>query len=172
VFATAVFIATEVMFFLGLISAHAITVASAPTWPPPGQPRLPIEATAVNTLALLVSGAVAHLAGRRFAADPATARRPLDLAIFLGAFFVVFQGWEWAGLVREGLTLSSSTHGGFFYVIVGTHALHALAGLAVLAWTRWTLRRGTLTGEGFAASRLFWSFVVVLWPVLYWRVYL
>lgn len=85
---------------------------------------------------------------------------------------MVCQGWEWAHLVREGLTLSSSTHGGFFYVIVGTHALHAAAGIAVLLWLRGRLRAGALTADAFAAGRLFWSFVVVLWPVLYWRVYL
>ena len=28
-----------------------------------------------------------------------------------------------------------------------------------------------LTSDGFWAGRLFWYFVVLLWPVLYWQVY-
>ena len=50
-----VFIFTEVMFFAGLISAHTIvrSQTAGQMWPPYGQPRLPIEETAVNTAALL-----------------------------------------------------------------------------------------------------------------------
>ena len=90
----------------------------------------------------------------------------------LGAFFVVFQGFEWIALIREGLTLTSSNHGSFFYLIVGMHGVHAVAGLVVLTtvWSR--LVGGRLSGSAFAAARVFWYFVVGLWPVLYWRVYL
>ena len=49
--------------------------------------------------------------------------------MLLGAFFVLFQGVEWVALLREGLTLTSSTHGAFFYLIIGTHALHAVVAL-------------------------------------------
>jgi heme/copper-type cytochrome/quinol oxidase subunit 3 len=97
---------------------------------------------------------------------------PLAVAIALGAFFVVFQGVEWVALIGEGLTLTSSTHGSFFYLIVGAHALHAVAALIALGWT-WTLlsRRRLRQGTLWAVS-LFWYFVVGLWPILYVRVYL
>ena len=36
-------------------------------WPPPGQPRLPLEETAINTLALLASGLMLWRARRAFA---------------------------------------------------------------------------------------------------------
>ena len=59
VIGTIIFIVTETMMFAGLISGLAIVKAGAiGPWPPPDQPRLPIEATAFNTLVLLVSGAV------------------------------------------------------------------------------------------------------------------
>src|SRR2546426_12466030 len=63
----ALFVFTEVMLFTGFISAFVIVQSGAPlgSWPPPGQPRLPIERTAVNTLALLASGAALFVAGRR-----------------------------------------------------------------------------------------------------------
>ena len=49
-----IFIFTEIMFFSGLISAHIIvkSQAAGQMWPPYGQPRLPIEETALNSLAL------------------------------------------------------------------------------------------------------------------------
>jgi heme/copper-type cytochrome/quinol oxidase subunit 3 len=34
------------------------------------------------------------------------------------------------------------------------------------------MRRGTLVPSTFAATQLFWYFVVLLWPVIYLRVYL
>ena len=83
----ALFVFTEVMLFTGFISAFVIVQSGAPlgSWPPPEQPRLPIERTAVNTLALLA---------------------------------------------------------------------------------------GRLTGSRLGAVQLFWYFVVLIWPVLYWKVYL
>jgi cytochrome c oxidase subunit 3 len=168
-----IFVFTEAMLFAGLISAHSITKASSAVgWPPPGQPRLPVEDTAVNTAALLLSGAVVYFAQRRFRRDRAGAFPPLAAGIALGAFFVGFQGVEWVGLIREGLTLTSSTHGAFFYLIVGLHALHALAALAALGWVAARLRRTVLPPSTLAAAALFWYFVVLVWPVIYLRVYL
>lgn len=169
----AIFIFTEVMLFAGLISAHTVTRASSAVgWPPPGQPRLPAEDTAVNTAALILSGLVMFLAQRRFRRDRASAFAPLVVAIALGAFFVGFQGIEWVQLIREGLTLTSSTHGAFFYLIVGIHALHALAALVALGWAGWRMRRGVLPPSTLTAVALFWYFVVGVWPVIYLRVYL
>src|SRR5688572_642743 len=169
----AIFLFTEVMLFAGLISAHTITRASSAVgWPPPGQPRLPVEDTAVNSAALILSGVVVFFAQRRFRRDRATAFGPMAVALALGAFFVGFQGVEWAQLIGEGLTLTSSTHGAFFYLIVGVHALHALAALIALGWALFRLRRGLLPPSALTATALFWYFVVGIWPVIYLRVYL
>ena len=62
VLAMLIFVAVEVMLFSGFVSAFTIMRGSAVIWPPPGQPRLPIEETAFNTLLLLASGAVLWLA--------------------------------------------------------------------------------------------------------------
>lgn len=174
VLGTAIFVIVEAMLFAGFISAFTILKANylPGTWPPPDQPRLPIEATAVNTLVLLASGAALWWSGRRFDADRAGSGRWLLGALGLGTVFVVVQGFEWARLIAEGLTLQSSTYGAFFYLIVGAHALHAIPALGVLAvlWRRSVA--GALTADGYAAARLFWYFVVLVWPVLYWQVYL
>lgn len=169
-----IFVFTEVMLFAGLISAHAIVRSQAvgEMWPPYGQPRLPATETAFNTAALLLSGVMlawAHFAFRR---EPKRALWPMLAALGLGLFFVVFQGAEWAALLGQGLTITSSTYGGFFYLIVGTHALHAVAAILAVAWAWMRLRRGTLTAAQLGTVEVFWYFVVLVWPVLYLKVYL
>jgi heme/copper-type cytochrome/quinol oxidase subunit 3 len=168
-----VFIITELMFFSGLISAFVIAEgASKMPWPPAGQPRLPVEETAFNTGVLLASGLVLAYAGSVFRKNPRAAKWPLLFAMLLGAFFVVFQGLEWVALIGEGLTIRSSTHGSFFYLIVGTHAVHAVAAILGLLYVYGRLLRGQLQGASLATASVFWYFVVAIWPVLYFQVYL
>jgi cytochrome c oxidase subunit 3 len=166
------FILTEIMFFAGMISSFSIVRASAAIWPPPDQPRLPLEETALNTLALLLSGVFLFLAQRRFDKDRESARTPLIIAIALGTFFVVFQGWEWTSMLAQGLTVTSSILGSFFYLIVGVHALHAIAAIVLLirSWRR--LESGWLQPSQLATAAVLWYFVVGAWPVVFWRVYL
>lgn len=172
VIGTLLFVGTELMLFAAFISAHAIARTTALTgWPPPNQPRLPAEETAINTAALLVSGVALILAQVTFEKKPAWSRRWFLVSLLLGAFFVAFQGMEWLALIREGLTLTSSTHGGFFYIIIGTHALHAVAALIFMVLQYWQHLRGKLERNAFAAMQVFWYFVVGMWPILYWKVY-
>jgi cytochrome c oxidase subunit 3 len=168
-----IFVAAEVMFFAALISAHTIARSTAlgGLWPPPGQPRLPVERTAFNTAVLLLSGVLLWLANHYMNSMPRLARRFLGGAVGLGIAFVFLQGVEWAALLREGLTLRSSSHGAFFYLIVGAHALHAVAAIVALAWVYLLMRRGKQTPAAFAAAQVFWYFVVLVWPVIYLRVY-
>jgi cytochrome c oxidase subunit 3 len=169
-----VFIFTESMFFAGLISAHAIvrSQAAGQMWPPFGQPRLPVQETAVNTAALLVSGIVLVIAWFAYRREHGSAKIPLLLSILLGGFFVWRQGLEWTALLREGLTMQSSSYGGFFYLIVGAHALHAVAALAGMVWAWFRLEKDRLTSTQLATVAAFWYFVVLVWPVLYLKVYL
>jgi cytochrome c oxidase subunit 3 len=173
VLGTIVFVVAEIMFFAALISAHTIARASAMggMWPPPGQPRLPFERTAINTAALILSGVLLWLANHFMRSAPRVARRYLEGSILLGIAFVSLQGVEWIRLIREGLTLTSSAAGSFFYLIVGTHALHAIAAIGFLIWAYFRLYRGSLKPEVFSATQVFWYFVVALWPIIYWRVY-
>lgn len=164
----------EAMFFAGLISAHTIVRSQTANqmWPPFGQPRLPVQETAVNTAALLVSGIILVLAWFAFKRERSSAKIPLLLSILLGGFFVWFQGLEWSALLREGLTMQSSSYGGFFYLIVGSHAVHAVGALAGLVWAWIRLDKGRLVASELATVSAFWYFVVLIWPVLYIKVYL
>lgn len=166
------FVFTEVMVFAGMIAAHAIAKSGATEWPPFGQPRLPAAVTMVNTVALLLSGLVLFWAHRLWKHSPAEARRPLLWATLLGLFFVVAQGREWVALIGEGLTLTSSTYGGFFYLIIGAHALHAVAAILGLTWAWHRAGAGRLSSAQFSTVAVFWYFVVLVWPALYLKVYL
>lgn len=172
VFGMLLFVATEIMLFAGLISGFVIIKSSAAIWPPPDQPRLPIEQTAFNTVALLASGVLLFYAARLARKDREKARLLMMGSLGLGAFFVVFQGYEWVHLIAAGLTLTSSSLGSFFYLIVGLHAIHAVIGLGVLfhAWNK--IEQGWIAYHTLAAAQVFWFFVVGLWPVLYVVVYL
>lgn len=169
-----VFVFTEIMMFAGLISAHIIvrSQVAGEMWPPYGQPRLPVQETAVNTAVLLVSGIVLVFAQLAFQKEASRARLPMLIALLLGLFFVASQGTEWVSLLGEGLTIKSSTYGGFFYLIVGAHGLHAIAAILGLGWAWYQLAKGRLTASQFGTVSVFWYFVVLLWPVLYLNVYL
>jgi len=166
-----IFVFTELMVFAGLISAFTIVRAGAVVWPPSGQPRLPMEETAFNTAALLLSGLSLYWAQRCFRRDPRSALRPLLVTLLLGSFFVIFQGVEWVQLIGEGLTMTSSTLGSFFYLIVGVHALHAVAAIGLLAYVYVRLQRGWLSAGSLASAAVLWYFVVGVWPALYLVVY-
>jgi cytochrome c oxidase subunit III len=169
-----IFVATEIMFFAALMSAHTIAKATVlgGVWPPPGQPRLPVERTAINTAILLLSGIFLWVGNRRMGTQRESALRYVAGAIVCGIAFVSLQGVEWVALLREGLTMTSSNHGAFFYLIVGTHALHAIVAIVALTWVYLRMRTGKFVPSTFTATQIFWYFVVVLWPVIYLRVYL
>jgi heme/copper-type cytochrome/quinol oxidase subunit 3 len=174
VFGMALAVFVEVMLFAGFISAFVIVRGATPAglWPPPDQPRLPLASTAVNTAMLILSGALLFLAHRALPRrGSAAAARLMGVSILLGGAFVLFQGVEWVRLLGQGLTLTSSQLGAFFYVIVGAHALHAVAALIALVIYWRALRAERLTRAAFGAVQLFWYFVVLMWPIIYWQVY-
>ena len=173
VFGVVVAITTELMFFAGLLSAYNIARGRVPMsiWPPPDQPRLPIESTAANSALLLISGVLVFLAVRTLRRK----KNPVPFAVagwVLGAAFVALQGREWVDLLAQGLTMQKSTHASFFYLIVGTHGLHAIAGLMALGWVVLGLVKKTATLSHLRAAGVFWAFVVLVWPMIYVMVYL
>jgi len=176
VLAMVVFLATETMLFAGLISAYLVLRAGAAAWPPPDQPRLPIAITALNTLVLLASAyAMQRAAGAARVRRRSEAAGWLATTAALGAAFLLVQGVEWIRLVRHGLGVAAGPYGATFYTLIGCHGLHVLAAvltvtvllarmLAPAGLPRWPTR--------LEVCRLYWHFVVVVWPVLYVLVYL
>jgi heme/copper-type cytochrome/quinol oxidase subunit 3 len=168
----AIFVATEAMFFAGLISAFWVLRAEAITWPPPGQPRLPVEVTAVNTLLLLASGWTVQRAVRAVRGGEPWAVRWLGATLLLGAAFLTIQGVEWLRLIGFGLTTGSGLYGATFYALIGAHALHVCAAIVPLAVALRRVRGGRADAVWLEPVRMYWTFVVAVWPVLYGLVYL
>jgi cytochrome c oxidase subunit III len=168
-----IFTVTETMFFVGCISAYTISKANTMVgnWPPPGQPTLSPVSTAFNTAALLLSGAVLLLANWQFQKSARDARWLVLGAWVLGAIFVGLQGSEWTALLKQGLSLTSSPAGSFFYLIVGGHALHALVALLAMSVLLLQSFFGEMKKGLFYGVQTFWYFVVLMWPIIYSRVY-
>lgn len=166
---TLLFATADAMVFTGLAASFLVLRSQYVTWPPIGQPRLPVEITALNTLALLASGVACELAAR--APSRRGEIRGLAAAMGLGGAFLLLQGREWWALVRFGMT-AESVYGSLFYAVVGTHALHVAGSLGVLAWGLAASVRGALAADTRSALRAWWWFVVGVWPLLYALVYL
>jgi cytochrome c oxidase subunit 3 len=176
VLATLFLIAGETMLFAGLVFSFWILRLSAPAWPPPSQPRLPVVVTGLNTLVLLSSSWVVVTAGRALrAGDAARFTRRLALAALLGVCFVAVQGYEWVRLVAYGLSAAGGTYGTTFYTLIGTHGVHVVGAVAWLGIVALLAARGRFADGRRGAARacaLYWHFVVALWPILYVSVYL
>lgn len=168
------FLFSEGMLFAALVSAFLVLSAGAPSWPPPGQPRLPLALTAGNALILLLSGwTMLRAVGEARRGGPALVRWILA-TLFLGSAFLAGQGIEWARLLGYGVSGRASVYGATFYAVVGIHAAHVVSALIVLAVSLGRARRGAYTParhEGLVLCSWFWLFVVLVWPVLYLLLY-
>jgi cytochrome c oxidase subunit 3 len=174
--ALVVVVTAEAMLFAGLVGMYLTFRLQTADWPPPGQPRLPVGLTALNTLALTLSG-LATAAARRAGAshDLAAASRRLYWALALGLVFLGVQGIEWTRLVGYGFTLGASAYGGAFYLLIGCHAAHVVVGVLLLGIAAARVRRGDAawaTAGVFEAGAIYWYFVVGLWLLLFPLVYL
>lgn len=175
VFGMSLFVAVEILFFAGLLSAYVVTRQGIAEWPPPDQPRLPIPVTLFNTFLLLVSGFLLFRANKlRDDVEPWTGKfhNIFATSVILGALFLVFQGWDWVQLIKHGLTLKSSIYASTFYVIVGAHGLHVLGAIFYLGFILRKLKTANiLLREHFAAAQVFWYFVVGVWPIIFVMLY-
>lgn len=195
VFGTLVFVFTEVMFFIGLISAYLVIRGDGTSWAVPAGIRLPVVATAYNSCVLLASGVLLVLARKAFESE----RRELSVqllgwAAVLGVGFVAFQGFEWLQLISFGMTMTSGIFAACFFLLIGVHGVHALTGALAIAyyyfraggdflglrsWLAPNFRLQTAANLGDAklqlerlkALQLFWLFIVGVWPILYLLVY-
>lgn len=149
------FLATVVMLFAGLASALLVRRA-LPDWEAMPLPPL----IAVNTCVLLLSS---------FSLE-ATRYRPrlgLVLTSLLGIGFLLLQWHLWKQLIAAGVSVPSSPHASFFYLLTGTHGAHLVCALMFvnLLTLRALLRprRATEEGDLLLLGRMFWHFLTILW---------
>ncbi|NIM95304.1 MAG: hypothetical protein GTO18_16535 [Anaerolineales bacterium] len=168
-----IFIASEVMFFGGLIAAFLNFKVKNPS---PEAALLDVTLVGVNTFILITSSFTMVLGMDSIWKDK-RGRSGFFLALtaFLGVLFLAGQAYEFGKLHGEGVTLSSSVFGSSFYTLTGFHGLHVFVGVL------WALRNlvKTLRG-GYTVSNaigieifgLYWHFVDIVWIVLFTVIYL
>lgn len=170
------FIGSEVMIFGGLFATYFNFAAGAEVWPPE-HIHLPIGVTGLFTIILLASGATMHWAHSAIRlGDMKAFKGHLLLTLLLGTIFMIGQGFEYATLISEGVTLSSSHFAATFYMLTGTHGLHVIAGLVAL----FIVAYRAFFHDQFDAQRhvllegaaIYWHFVDLVWVFVYAIVYL
>lgn len=171
------FIASELILFITLLVILFWTRSGhLSDWPPPGQPRLPLGITGINTIILLCSGYTMFRAYRYIKQDlkPQLTRWLMTTCI-LGVVFLTVQGFEWIRLIGFGLSMTSSLYGTMFYLVIGLHAGHVFITIMLLLYLWARSSSGFYTADkhtGIVLGYMFWLFVVLIWPVLYGLVYL
>ena len=169
------FLASEVMFFTGLIGAYIVLRAGISDWPHPGQ-ELSIPAAAINTFILLSSSmtmamGVAAVHHR----DPKRLRLFLGATILLGLAFLGVKGWEYSTKFHHGHFPGTSTFFDCYFTLTGFHGLHVLAGVIANLWIlSLTFRPDFLETRGHFVelSGLYWHFVDLVWIFLFPLLYL
>jgi cytochrome c oxidase subunit III len=169
-----IIIITELMFFAGLISAYTIAASKAMNWPPADQPRLPFWLTLCNMLFLLGSGLLMYIFVKKY--EKGIFKKIfLALTVLLGFVFLVIQGFEWVKLVNFGIQTTNGLYASYFYTLIALHGFHVFIGLMLIISLFFHLHKQGFSQQKIPVIRafgLFWYFVSLLWPVLYFMLYI
>ena len=174
-FAIWLFLATEVMFFTGLIGAYIILRAGSNSWPNPAE-RLAVDLTAFNTFVLITSSWM--MVKSLFAAeagDKAGLLKWLGFTIIGGTFFVGIQVYEYIELYNHGALPNTDIFWSTFYVTTGFHGFHVVVGVIWLMCAWVAAFRGKYTPQnylGLELAGLYWHFVDLVWVLLFTIIYL
>ncbi|TAJ07462.1 MAG: heme-copper oxidase subunit III [Planctomycetota bacterium] len=174
-FAIWLFLATEVMFFTGLIGTYIILRTGSAAWPNPEE-RLAVDITAFNTFVLIISS---WLMVRALQAaqkgDRAGILKWLGATILGGALFVGIQVYEYIELYKHGNWPNVDIFWSTFYAMTGFHGLHVVVGVIWLICAWFGAARGRYTAQnymGLELAGLYWHFVDLVWVLLFTIVYL
>jgi len=176
------FIASEVMFFVGFFWAyfhfalypeHVLGTAT-PMWPPEGITTLdPFGLPILNTMMLLLSGCTVTWAHHALLeGDRKGLIRGLACTVVLGLLFTTCQAIEYSDA-------PFSLNGGgiypaIFFLATGFHGFHVIVGTIFLAVCLARAGAGQFTPEkhfGFEAAAWYWHFVDVVWLFLFVAIY-
>jgi cytochrome c oxidase subunit III len=182
------FLATEVLFFGGLILVWLFCRHWQQTGFDAGA-RETLIAFGTTNLVLLLTASLTFSAGLAWTRLGITRRlvHCCWLTASLGALFLVLKSIEWyidiadhlfptgafklTGAEADGARLFWS----FYFVSTGLHAAHMIAGVGLLCWLALRARKGAFSAKWHtpvAVVGLYWSFVDIVWIVLYPLIYL
>jgi len=174
-FAMWLFLASEAMFFAGLIAAYLVLRLAGSQWPVVAD-VLNVPLVAGNTFILIVSSVTMVFAfGAIESGDQRRLRQYLIATAVLGSVFLSIQAVEWRELLAEGTTASTSLFGSTFFTLTGFHGLHVLGGVLFMLYVIARAFQGRYTQDehgGVELMGLYWHFVDVVWIFLFTIVYL
>jgi len=177
------FLATETLFFGGLILFYAVARYSHPAGFTAGARAAEVTFGTVNTVVLLTSSLTMAIGERAVrAALVPLARTMFAATLVLGTAFLIVKGFEYRSDIEKHLVpgtgfriaaTGASQFWAFYWTATGVHACHMLIGLGVVGRLLLIPRRDLAgrwtTAEG---SALYWHLVDVVWVVLYALLYL
>jgi cytochrome c oxidase subunit 3 len=103
-------------------------------------------------------------------------REWFTLTFLMGAFFIGGQIFEYASLVQEGMTLSSSAYGSIFFIATCFHGLHVTGGLIAFLIVLIRVSKARRFTHEQATTAIvvsyYWHFVDVVWIALFSAIYL
>jgi cytochrome c oxidase subunit 3 len=183
-----VFLATEVLFFGGLILIYTAYRFGYPEGFAEAARHTKIVIGTANTAILLTSSfLVAWAVTITRLQEGKAAALLLWSAAALGAIFLALKGIEYIGEYREHLVpglnfAAEGKHVGamqlffaFYFVATGVHAIHVAIGIVVLAIIGARARRGAYSERYHSpveVAGLYWHFVDVVWIFLFALIYL
>ena len=178
------FIASEVMFFVGFFWAffhfalypeHVLGAEAGGVWPPIGIKTFdPFQLPLLNTLILLLSGTTVTWAHHALLNnDRKHLIMALGFTIILGLSFTTFQALEYSEAPFK--FVGGGVYPSVFFLATGFHGFHVIVGTAFLVVCWFRARQGEFTPDrhfGFEAAAWYWHFVDVVWLFLFVAVYL
>jgi cytochrome c oxidase subunit 3 len=176
------FIASEVMFFVGFFWAYFnfflfpenVSGASPAEWPPPGIYTYdPFHIPFLNTMILLLSGTTVTWAHHcLIEGDRKGLLTGLGLTILLGISFTSFQVFEYSQAPFK--FAGGGIYPSVFFLATGFHGFHVIVGTCFLIVCWFRARAGQFSPErhfGFEAAAWYWHFVDVVWLFLFSCIY-
>jgi cytochrome c oxidase subunit 3 len=159
-------IAGIVMFFAAISSAMVVR-RIGDDWRSLDLPSVLYLSTAI----LLVSSVALEIARRQLRSGTLERLRFWTFAtLLLGLGFLVAQTLGWRDLLGQGVSMSTSASGSFFYVLTVAHALHVLGGIGALIYVAARVRMARPWSNRLAAvdaTAIYWHFLGVLWVYLF-----
>ncbi|MEZ5367482.1 MAG: cytochrome c oxidase subunit 3 [Bryobacterales bacterium] len=159
-------IAGIVMFFAAISSAMVVRRI--------GDDWLALDLPAVlylSTAILLFSSVALEIARRQLRNGTLDKLRTWTFAtLVLGLAFLVAQTLGWRDLLAQGVSMSNSASGSFFYILTAAHALHVLGGIGALIYLAARARMARPWANRLAAvdaTAIYWHFLGVLWVYLF-----
>jgi cytochrome c oxidase subunit 3 len=186
---TIVWLASELMFFAALFAMYFTTraVQGPKVWAE-STGMLNVKFAAINTTVLVLSSVTCQFgvfAAERFQAKRTASmwkiskwgmREWFALTFLMGAFFIGGQIYEYANLVRDGLSLSSRPYGSVFYITTGFHGMHVTGGLIAFLIVMVRVFKAQKFGHKQATTAIvvsyYWHFVDIVWIALFSAIYL